>query len=357
MLESCWGNLLEADAEALVNTVNCVGVMGKGLALQFKQVFPENFRHYQQACRNGEVQPGQMFVVPTGRRDHPRYIINFPTKRHWRNPSRLEDVETGLQALIAEVKQLGISSIAIPPLGCGNGGLNWSRVAPLIESAFAELPEVKVLVFEPQADSRNNLTPATSTSTSHEMTRARALLICLMEQYSLLDYPLTVLEVQKLAYLLQAAGEPLRLQFTKGLYGPHTEKLHSVLQQLEGLIRGYRAGDDWAELQLLPIATDIAHAYLADSSTATEVLDRVFNLMEGFESQYGLEMLTITHWITQEDPQAAASFDQALARLDEVIAKVQDWSPRQQELMKPQHIRKAWQRLHDQRWLLAVELI
>jgi len=348
MLESCWGNLLEADAEALVNTVNCVGVMGKGLALQFKQAFPENFRQYQQACRNGEVQPGQMFIVPTGRLDNPRYIINFPTKRHWKNPSRLEDIKTGLQALVAEVKRLGIASIAIPPLGCGNGGLDWSRVAPLIESAFAELPEVKVLVFEPQADSRNTSAPIMPASPP-EMTRARALLICLMEQYSLLDYPLAVLEVQKLAYLLQAAGEPLRLQFTKGQYGPYAEKLHSVLQQLEGhFIKGYRAKDDWTVLQLLPIATEIAHAYLADNPAATDVLSRVSDLMEGFESQYGLETLAITHWVTQEDPQVAASFEK-------VIAKVQDWTPRQRELMKPQHVRKAWQRLHEQRYLLAAE--
>jgi O-acetyl-ADP-ribose deacetylase (regulator of RNase III) len=349
MLESCWGNLLEADAEALVNTVNCVGVMGKGLALQFKQTFPENFRQYQQACRNEEVRPGQMFIVPTGRLDNPRYIINFPTKRHWKNPSRLEDIKTGLQALVAEAKRLDIHSIAIPPLGCGNGGLDWSRVAPLIESAFAELPEVKVLVFEPQTDSTNSSAPVTPAS-NLEMTRARALLICLMEQYSLLDYPLTVLEVQRLAYLLQAAGEPLRLQFMKGQYGPYAEKLHSVLQQLEGhFIKGYRAEDDWAVLQLLPIATEIAHVYLADSPAATDVLNRVSDLMEGFESQYGLEMLTITHWVTQEDPKAAASFEK-------VISKVQDWSPRQRELMKPQHVRKVWQRLHEQRWLLTAEL-
>lgn len=136
--------------------------MGKGLALQFRQAFPENFRQYQQACHNGQVQPRQMFIVPTGCLDNPRYIINFPTKCHWKNPSRLEDIKTGLQALTAEVKRLGIHSIAIPPLGCGNGRLAWSQVAPIIESAFAELPEVKVLVFEPQTDSRNPLAPVLS---------------------------------------------------------------------------------------------------------------------------------------------------------------------------------------------------
>jgi len=149
MLEFKQGNLLEEDAEALVNAVNCVGVMGKGIALQFKQAFPENFQQYKKACDAKEVQPGRMFTVPTGKLFNPKYIINFPTKRHWRDKSKIEDIQTGLKALVAEVQQLGITSIAIPALGCGNGGLDWVEVKPLIESAFVELPEVKVVVFEP----------------------------------------------------------------------------------------------------------------------------------------------------------------------------------------------------------------
>jgi O-acetyl-ADP-ribose deacetylase (regulator of RNase III) len=140
---------LEEDAEALVNAVNCVGVMGKGIALQFKQAFPENFQQYKKACDAKEVQPGRMFTVSTGKLFNPKYIINFPTKRHWRDKSKIEDIQTGLKALVAEVQQLGITSIAIPAFGCGNGGLDWLEVKPLIESAFVELPEVKVVVFEP----------------------------------------------------------------------------------------------------------------------------------------------------------------------------------------------------------------
>lgn len=142
------GNLLKADVEALVNPVNCVGVMGKGLALQFKQVFPENFVQYQQACLTGRVKPGQMFVTQTEYFANPQYIINFPTKRHWRNPSQIGDIEAGLEALARTVEQLEIKSIAVPALGCGNGGLEWLKVLPLIETTFAQLPEVQVLVFE-----------------------------------------------------------------------------------------------------------------------------------------------------------------------------------------------------------------
>jgi O-acetyl-ADP-ribose deacetylase (regulator of RNase III) len=122
--------------------------MGKGIALQFKQAFPENFQQYKKACDAKEVQPGRMFSFPTGKLFNPKYIINFPTKRHWRDKSKIEDIQTGLKALVAEVQQLGITSIAIPALGCGNGGLDWVEVKPLIKSAFAELPEVKVVVFE-----------------------------------------------------------------------------------------------------------------------------------------------------------------------------------------------------------------
>jgi O-acetyl-ADP-ribose deacetylase (regulator of RNase III) len=142
MIEEAKGNLLEADAEALVNTVNTVGHMGKGIALQFKQAYPENFLAYARAVKRGEVRAGRMFVVPTGFVTNPRYIINFPTKRHWRGRSRIEDIEAGLEALVGEIRRLGIRSIAVPPLGCGNGGLDWRDVEPRIKRALAELPDV-----------------------------------------------------------------------------------------------------------------------------------------------------------------------------------------------------------------------
>jgi O-acetyl-ADP-ribose deacetylase (regulator of RNase III) len=149
MIEFKQGNLLEEKTEALVNTVNCVGVMGKGIALQFKQAFPNNFQQYKKACEAKEVQPGHVLTISTGSLSNPCYIINFPTKRHWKDKSRIEDVQSGLKALTAEVQQLGIRSIAIPPLGCGNGGLDWVKVKPLIEAAFAQLPDVQAIVFEP----------------------------------------------------------------------------------------------------------------------------------------------------------------------------------------------------------------
>jgi O-acetyl-ADP-ribose deacetylase (regulator of RNase III) len=149
MIVPVTGDLLKADAEALVNAVNCHGVMGRGIAAQFKQSFPANFTAYQQACKRGEVQPGRMLIFDLGAERRPRWIVNFPTKRHWRGRSRLEDIESGLAALVADLLRLGIRSIAIPPLGCGLGGLRWSDVRPRIEGAMAALPDVRVLLFEP----------------------------------------------------------------------------------------------------------------------------------------------------------------------------------------------------------------
>jgi O-acetyl-ADP-ribose deacetylase (regulator of RNase III) len=158
MIEISKGNILEADADALVNTVNCVGVMGKGLALQFKQAFPSNFTAYVTACAAQAVVPGRMFIFDAGQIAKPRYVINFPTKRHWRERSHMEDIRSGLQALVRDIRRLAIRSIAVPPLGCGLGGLDWQEVRPRIETAFSELPGVHVLLFEPMDASRAEAT-------------------------------------------------------------------------------------------------------------------------------------------------------------------------------------------------------
>ncbi len=149
MIELQKGDMLHSDAQAVVNTVNCVGIMGRGIALQFKKAFPENFKFYERACERGDVRLGSMLVYDTDRLTGPRYIINFPTKRHWKSKSQLEDIETGLQALVRTVRELDIQSIAIPALGCGLGGLNWSAVRCRIESAFEAVPGVQVMLFEP----------------------------------------------------------------------------------------------------------------------------------------------------------------------------------------------------------------
>jgi O-acetyl-ADP-ribose deacetylase (regulator of RNase III) len=346
MVEIAHGNLLRADAEALVNTVNCVGYMGRGIALQFRKAFPENFAEYQKACRVGLVQPGKMFVFETGSMLTPRHIINFPTKRHWRGKSRYEDIEAGLKALVSEVKKRGIRSIALPPLGCGLGGLDWGRVRPIIENAFADMPDVRVLLFEPAGAPEAKTMPVGTTRP--KMTVARASFIRLMDQYAELAYRLTLLEIQKLAYFLQEAGEPLRLKYEAGIYGPYAANLNKVLEILEGhFIRGY--GDNQqpdVEIELLPGASDAATEYLQNHPELQDRLVRVSRLIAGFETPYGMELLSSVHWLATHGDSPAKDATSASRLLAE-------WNERKRNMFKAPHVHVAWQRLAEEGWLAA----
>ena len=343
MIRTTTGDILKSETEALVNTVNCVGVMGRGIALQFKQQFPANYKAYAVACEREEVQPGRMFVFDTGELTLPRYIINFPTKRHWRGKSRIEDIKAGLFALADEVRVRGIRSVAIPPLGSGLGGLNWAEVKPLIEHVFSTLTDVDVQIFEPRdapADERTNRSSDVPT-----MTAGRAALVALMRRYlgALLDPSISLLEVHKLMYFLQAAGEPLRLRYVKAPYGPYAENLRHVLHAVEGhLISGYADGGDAPDkpLTLVPGAVEEAERYLATHEATHKRLDRTTALVEGFETPYGLELLATVHWVvTQEFAQS----------VPDIAARVHDWNPRKRQFTLDQ-INLASTRLREQGW-------
>lgn len=300
------GDLLAADAEALVNTVNCKGVMGKGIALQFKKAFPDNFKDYSIACERNEVRPGQMFVTErlVG---SPRYIINFPTKRHWRAKSRLSDVESGLTALADQIRKREIRSIAMPALGCGHGGLEWEKVRPLIERKLGELSgDVRIVVFEPEG------TPDTKTTNlsveAPEMTPGRAALVMLMERY-LSGQPgktgtLPETAVHELMYFLQAAGEPLKLGYSKGNGGPYAEGLRRVLRKMEGhWISGCRdAKDESGNLfKLMPGAVEDAEGFLATRTDTRRRVSKVCDLLDGFEAPLGVELLSSVHWVVHNE--------------------------------------------------------
>jgi O-acetyl-ADP-ribose deacetylase (regulator of RNase III) len=339
------GDLLQQDVDAIVNTVNTVGVMGKGIALQFKQKWPENFKAYAKACKAGEVQPGKMFIYDAGGLLRPRYIINFPTKKHWREASKIEDIESGLKDLIAQVKALGIRSIAVPPLGCGNGGLDWKDVRPLIERAFEALPNVDVRLFSPAgapAPQEQQIRTA-----KPRLTPVRAAMIKLLDAYQrALDYTLTRIEVQKLVYFLEEAGEPLNMNFEVAQFGPYSRTLEHALKALDGhyLVGvGDRTGP--GEIQLLSGALDEADAFLAEgqqSETATRV-SRVGELISGFESPYGMELLATVHWVIAYPPQAST--------LEETTAAVHGWNSRKRQLMSNEHIRLARDHLAKHNWL------
>ena len=351
MIEYKKGDILAEDAEALVNTVNCVGIMGRGIALQFKNAFPENFKSYAAACNRNEVQPGRMFVFETGKLTNPRYIINFPTKRHWRGKSRIEDIDAGLVGLAQEIRSRNIRSVAIPPLGSGLGGLDWAKVRPRIEARLRELNDIKVVIFEPSdasADTRTN-----RSSDVPKMTPGRATLVGLMHRYliGLLDPFITLLEVHKLMYFMQQAGEPLRLRYAKGIYGPYAENLRHVLKAVEGhLMSGYADGGDAPDkqLKLVPGALEDAVSFLKNKAATQARLEKVSNLVEGFESPFGLELLATVHWI---------AINETVQSLDEVVAHTYAWNDRKKQYSRRQIAlaldvlsRKGWieSRISDQ---------
>ena len=324
------GDILAEDVEALVNTVNCVGVMGRGIALQFRKAFPENFRAYAEACRRDEVRPGRLFVFETGALTNPHYVINFPTKRHWRGRSRLEDIDAGLADLVRQIRERGIRSIAIPPLGAGLGGLEWNNVRPRIEDALRGIDDLDVVIFEP------NDVPETDRMVRHreapKMTAGRAALVGLMDRYlnGLLDPFVTLLEVHKLMYFMQAAGQPLRLKFAKAHYGPYAENLRHVLHAVEGhFVTGYADGGDAPDkpLELVPGAVEHAASMLRRSPTTRERFDRVAHLVDGFESAFGLELLSTVHWVITRDTPASR---------DDLVARVHGWNDRKKRFSSRQ---------------------
>ena len=343
MIEYKTGNIFEEDVEALVNSVNCVGFMGRGIALQFKNIFPENFRAYTAACRRNEVQPGRMFVFETKQMANPRCIINFPTKRHWRGRSRMEDIESGLHALAQEISARKIRSIALPPLGSGLGGLDWAEVRTRIDASMRGLDNLRVVVFEPSGiptDARPNRSTTVPT-----MTPTRAALVALMRRYldALLDPFVTLLEIHKLMYFMEVAGEPLKLDFQRGHYGPYAEKLRHVLRDVEGhLVSGYADGGDAPDkqLNLVPGAMEDARAFLEGNPETRSRLERVSSLVEGFESSFGLELLATVHWVGAEHPGATE---------DELIAHTYAWNVRKRQFSERQ-IRLALQVLGEKGW-------
>ncbi len=344
MLEFTTGDIFRADAEALVNTVNCVGIMGRGIALQFKNEFPANFKAYEAACAREEVQPGKMFVFETRELAGPKFIINFPTKRHWKGKSRMEDIDSGLEALADEIRTRGIRSIAIPPLGSGLGGLNWREVRPRIEAALDGIADLHVIIFEP-----NSAPVATKSREVPNMTSGRAALVVLVHRYlgGLMDPFVTLLEIHKLMYFMQEAGEPLNLKYAKALYGPYAENLRHVLNAIEGhLVAGYADGGDMPDkqIELVPGAVYDAEAFLNDKPETVGRFDRVAKLVEGFETPFGLELLATVHWVVKREN---------ATDIEDSVAKVYAWNERKKRF-SPRQIGIAFDTLRENGWLATI---
>ncbi|MGA2742291.1 MAG: macro domain-containing protein [Bryobacteraceae bacterium] len=343
MIELTQGDILLADTEALVNTVNCVGVMGRGIALQFRKAYPANFKVYEAACKRHQLLPGKMLVFETGHLEGPGYIVNFPTKRHWKGKSRIEDIDAGLPSLVKEIRQRGIRSVAVPPLGCGLGGLDWEEVRPRIVRAFEVLPEVRVQLFEPsgppkpEAMAKGNRAPA--------MTPGRAVLVELMSRYlaAVMDPCITLLEIHKLMYFMQEAGQNLRLNYEKGTYGPSAKNLRHVLSVIEGhFITGYGDAEDDPQrpIELIPGVSKSAAAFIASHPDTQARFERVTKLIHGFETPFGMELLATVHWVCAREGAKSG---------EEAIEYTYCWNDRKRGFGR-EEIALAWEVLAAQGW-------
>lgn len=325
MMRFTEGNLFDAPVEAIVNTVNTVGVMGKGIALMFKERFPDNYDAYAAACKRGEVQAGTMFVTRSPELTGPRWIINFPTKKHWRQQSKLEWIAEGLQDLRKVIQEKHIRSVAIPPLGSGNGGLNWAEVRALIETALTDLADTEVVIYEPTAKYQN----VAKGRGVEKLTPARAMVAEMIRRYGLLGLECSILEVQKLAWLLtrvvQRSGlkDPLKLSFDANRYGPFAPELTHLLNALDGsyLHCEKRVADAspfdaihfdqaWKPRLLAYLATSEAVAYL-------EAIYKTDDLIDGFQSPLGMEALATVDWLL--------SREQAQPTLTGIRRAIQNW--------------------------------
>ena len=307
MIRYTQGNLLAAKTEAVVNTVNTVGVSGKGIALMFKEAYPENFRAYELISKEGQLEPGGIFVTERHDMLGPRYIINFATKKHWRNPSRLDWIEHGLSLLRSFIDTKNVRSIAIPPLGAGNGGLEWEDVKPRIANALADL-DCEIVVYEP-TESYQNVVKRHGTE---KLTPARAMMAEMIRRYEVMGFDCSILEAQKLAWFLtRAVGklglhDPISAQFSANRYGPYSDRIRHLLDNLDGsyLTCEQRVADarTFDPIRFRFDRQDKVTAYLTtpEAKPFRPALDLATEIVDGFQSPHGLELLATVDWLSSQ---------------------------------------------------------
>lgn len=331
------GDILNADTEALVNTVNTVGVMGKGIALAFKKAYPSNFDEYKKAADEKNLKIGSLLVTETGQLQ-PKYIINFPTKKHWRHPSKLSYIREGMESLAKVIKDKDIRSVAIPPLGCGNGKLNWDEVKPIMEHFLSPLAKDReFIIFEPGYNDQK-----IKEKKEVKLTPGRAMLLYTLNEYRVLGYEINLLVVQKTAYFLQRSGEPLSLNYEKGYYGPYAHNLTHLLKHLNGFYLKYQSEKNkpGTTVRLSEDKLTRVKKYVEEKLTQEQKnrVKKLINFIEGFESPYGLELLATVDFIKQQKPDIS---------FDELKNEVHNWTNRKRSIMKPFHLEIAFNQIKE----------
>lgn len=323
MIQYITGNILDSNAQALVNTVNTMGVMGKGIALQFKRAYPNNYKAYEKASKNEEVKVGKMFVtLDSNTTTGERIIINFPTKTNWRKPSEYKYIEDGLDNLVEVINNKQIKSIAIPPLGAGNGGLNWEKVKKLIEQKLGHL-NIDIYVYEPTVQIQEHLMKERV-----KLTDARALLLYVL--YDLVKNGEYVSEFssEKICYFLQKFGAKkyFNLEFEPNFYGPYSGKVRFVLNAINGsYLMGYSDMNKkpFEPLTLVADAFETVKNHVEKNNELLEIGNKTIVFLRGFYSDFALELLSSIDYISTKEN----TFDK------QTISKgLEKWSDRKRTL-------------------------
>lgn len=345
-----YGNLFDTDAEAIVNTVNCVGVMGKGVALEFKKRWPDNFKAYKAECDAKRLTVGKMFVFDQGAdmfeaKQPPRFLINFPTKDHWRGKSKMSYIVDGLDDFIIQLRKHAIQSVALPPLGCGNGGLPWQDVKAVLEQKLADIHDIDFIVYAPQENKQDVLRPEHEDYPTLEMTLPRAVLVKTISEFEpFFGGALTRVPLQKIVYFLQEIGLDFNLAFKPNTHGPYSETLKSVLYKLEEnhFIQGY--SDEEPQITATKGAVAAAHEFLsqADSSPYEAMIQRLSLLIDGYENPIGMELLASVHYLTRHE---------GMTDKTAIIQAIQNWNERKKEYFTPPIIERAYHRLEQDGFL------
>ena len=299
MIHFTTGNIFESTADALVNTVNTEGVMGKGIALQFKKQFPSNYKVYRDACKQNKFKVGDLLYfeeenLVTGK----KWIINFPTKTSWRQPSQYSYIEAGLKELKETISLYPIKSIALPPLGSGNGGLDWNKVKELIQFHLKNL-DLDITVFEPNAAIHERMKQERV-----KLTEARAMLLFMLYQLVRNGEFVSEFSSEKVCYFLQRFGgkKHLKLQFEPQFYGPYSGLVKRVLNHLNGsYIMGYGGMDKkpFQEMTLVPDGESEVLKYISERKDLKEIVEKTDEFLTGFYSDFGLELLSTIDYLMQ----------------------------------------------------------
>ncbi len=344
MIKYITGNILESSAEALVNTVNTVGVMGKGIALQFKKAYHNNYKAYVEACKKNKIKTGKVFVVKdSSLNSGTKYIINFPTKKDWRKPSEYSFIETGLDDLIRVLKEYDIKSIAIPPLGSGNGGLEWEKVKKIIEKKLGNL-DVEIVVFEPTQHIKEQLKKERV-----KLTDARALLLYVL--YDLVRNGEYVSEFSSeiVCYFLQRFGTKkyFNLDFTPNFYGPYSGKVRFLLNILNGsYIMGYSDMNKkpFEPLILISDGYSVVRTYIENNSELYRIATKTTDFLTGFYSDFALELLSSIDFISADQN----SFNKTL-----IVKKLNEWNNRKRSIFSnPRYIEISVKQLQNAEFVL-----